>query len=66
MHCKTGLTKMKVENKFSLKKRDNFVKEDNEEREVLEHETAAAILESKKIDFLKPYYKEHNLYANSS
>ena len=57
---------MKVENKFSLKKRDNFVKEDNEEREVLERETDAAILESKKIDFLKPYYEEHNLYANSS
>ena len=29
--------------------------------EILERETAAAILENKEIDFPKPYYKKHNL-----
>ena len=37
-------------------------KEDIEEAEVLEHETAKATLEDKKFGFPKPYYKQHNFF----
>lgn len=52
---------LKFENDFTNKEKDNFLKVDNEEAAVLEEEIAAAILEDKKIDFLKPCYEEHNL-----
>ena len=44
-----------------LLKKKTFCKENIEKVEILERETAKAILEAKEIDFSKPYYEEHNL-----
>ena len=47
-------------------KKDNFVKEDNKETEILEQKTAASILKNKKINFPKSHYEEHNLLQTPS
>lgn len=55
---------LRPEGRFAVKIKDKFLKENIKEVEILEGETANAISEDKKINFLKPYHEEHILLQN--
>lgn len=55
---------LRPEGRFAVKIKDKFLKENIKEVEILEGETANAISEDKKNNFLKPYHEEHILLQN--